>query len=65
MRTLSYTDVCIAAAVKSGKLQMLGREGRFGSFVSIEDDKGIIEVQANWEDAQQRVADVKKRMGIG
>lgn len=44
MLTLSATCVAIASADKAGTLRFDEREGRFGSFVAVCDDHGIIEV---------------------
>ena len=50
MRTLSATCLAIAIAHKIGSLRLVERASRFGgTFIAIEDDHGLIEVQANME----------------
>jgi hypothetical protein len=44
MKTLSATDLAIAKAERAGYLRITTRTGRFGPFVAIEDDFGVIEV---------------------
>ncbi len=56
MRTLSATCLAIALAHKAGTLRLVEREGRFGTFVCVEDDFGLIEVQDDMAQANARVA---------
>lgn len=59
MRTLSATCVAIASAHKAGTLNLVVRASRFGgTFVSIEDAFGVIEVQDDMALAEARVAGV-------
>jgi len=60
MRTLSSTCLSIALANKSGTLRLVEREGRFGSFVSIEDAVGVIEVADSMAAAQARVQEAAR-----
>lgn len=62
MRTLSATCLAIAIAHKNGSLRLVERASRFGgTFIAMEDDHGLIEVQANMEDAKLRIAAIIKR----
>lgn len=57
MRFASATDLAIRIAAKAGTLRFVERPSRFGdTFVSIEDERGVIEVQDTMADAQARVA---------
>ncbi len=55
LKLLSSTDVAIALASKAGALRLVERQGRFGSYVSIEDAVGVIEVAEDMGAAQARV----------
>jgi hypothetical protein len=61
MLSISSTDLAIALADKAGTLQLVERESRFGlgTYVSLEDTHGVIEVQLSWAEAQARVAQVR------
>lgn len=61
MRTLSATCLAIALADKAGELLLVAREGRFGSYVSIEDAVGVIEVADNMAEAEKRRDDLRAR----
>jgi hypothetical protein len=63
MRTLSATCLAIALANKNDSLRLVERAcKRFGgTYVCLEDDHGLIEVQANMEDANLRIAALVKR----
>ena len=56
---LSSTDLAIAVAAKAGTLALVAREGRFGTYVSIEDDVGVIEVHRSASEADARVAAIQ------
>jgi hypothetical protein len=59
MRTLSATCVAIALANREGHLRLVERESRFGgTFISLEDRFGVIEVADDMAAAQARVAEV-------
>jgi len=60
MRTLSSTCLSIALAKKAGTLRLVEREGRFGSFVSIEDTVGVIEITDSMFAAQARVQETAR-----
>ena len=62
MLTLSATCLAIALADKAGTLALVEREGRFGSFIAIEDAKGVIEVALDWAEANQRVSAIRERV---
>jgi len=51
----SATDLAIRIAKRDGHLALVEREGRFGSYVSIQDNRGTIEVADTMELAEQRV----------
>lgn len=55
MKLLSATDFAIATALRAGTLRTVKREGRFGPFVSIEDERGIIEAADDAEEATSRI----------
>ena len=60
LRTLSSTDLAIAVASKAGTLSLTERPSRFGdTYIAIGDDKGLIEVQLTWTEAQARVAAIE------
>ena len=62
MRSLSATCLAIALANKNGTLRLVERNCRFGgTFIAMEDDHGLIEVQSNMEDAKLRIASLVKR----
>lgn len=51
----SATDLAIRIAKRDGHLTLVERKGRFGSYVSIQDNCGTIEVADTMELAEQRV----------
>jgi hypothetical protein len=62
MLTLSATDLAIALAAKASTLRVVERVSRFGdTFVSLEDDRGVIEVHANRDAADARIASIRER----
>lgn len=62
MLTLSATCLAIAVADEAGTLRLSVREGRFGQFVAIEDDRGLIEIAADMAEATARVRAVRQRI---
>lgn len=61
MRTLSSTDLAIALAIKAGTIRLVERASRLGgTFVAIEDAVGVIEVASDMEEANRRIAEVRK-----
>lgn len=58
MQVASATDIAILRAYATDSLRFVNREGRFGPFVSIEDDKGVIEVADNSTAALRRVNEI-------
>jgi len=61
MKTLSATCVAIALASKHGTLRLVERPSRLGgTFVAIEDGKGVIEVANDMKEAMARVAGVSR-----
>lgn len=62
MLTLSATCLAIALADQAGSLRLVEREGRFGSFIAIEDGVGLIEVALSWEEANVRLAQLRERV---
>lgn len=61
MKTFSATCLAIALADKHGALRLVEREGRFGSFISIEDAIGVIETALDWAEANARVSAIRER----
>lgn len=57
-RLLSSTDLAIAVATRKGTLRIEDKQGRFGPFVAISDDHGLIEVADDRPAAERRVAKV-------
>ena len=62
MQIVSSTDVAIAAALRSNRLRVHARMGRFGEFVAISDDKGVIEVAADMKEAAARVDSIRAKI---
>ncbi len=61
MFTLSATCVAIALASKQGALRLVERPSRLGgTYVAIEDDRGLIEVANDMAEAKARVASVAR-----
>lgn len=61
MRLLSSTDVAIALASKAGTLRLTENKSRFNdTFIAIEDERGLIEVQLTWAEARARVEAVAR-----
>lgn len=59
MLTLSATCLSIALAHKAGTLRLVERTSRFGgTFIAIEDDRGVIEVAADTAAANRRIQEV-------
>lgn len=62
MFTLSATCLAIALADKNGHLVMTEKADRFGgTYISICDKHGLIEVQATWAEANARLAALRNR----
>jgi len=62
-RFLSSTDVAIAMAIKAGSLELAEAVSRFGgTYVAISDKFGLIEVADSMAAAQERVAEIKRRL---
>lgn len=64
MIALSSACMAIAIADKAGALRTEAREGRFGGFVAICDNHGIIEVADNMAEAMARIAAIRERMAL-
>lgn len=62
MFTLSATCLAIALADKAGTLRIIEREGRFGSFYAIEDERGLIEVHNDRREVNTRLAAIRERL---
>lgn len=62
MRSLSATCLAIAIADRNGTLRLLDRVGPVGPYVSIQDEKGVIEVALSRAEADQRIADLRRRI---
>lgn len=61
MLSLSATCLAIALADKAGTLRLTERASRFGgTFVALEDERGLIEIADNMEAAQARVREVRR-----
>lgn len=52
---ISATDYAIRVAKADGDLQLVERQGRFGPYVAICDQAGVIEVADDMASAQARV----------
>lgn len=62
MFTLSATCVAIALADKAGSLRLVERASRFGgTFIALEDERGLIEVADSMEAARTRVDALRAR----
>ena len=57
--TLSATDVAIATAIKAGTLTIAEREGRFGPYWTIGDERGTIEVVDTRQEADERICAIR------
>jgi hypothetical protein len=64
MRILSSTDLALALALKGGTLRAEARFGRFGSYVALSDNAGLIEVHNTQAEADARLAAIKKAAGL-
>ena len=62
MIALSSACLAIALAAKAGTLRIEEREGRFGAFAAIADDRGTIEVADSIADAQARINAILERV---
>ena len=62
MQLLSATCLAIAAADRRGTLRLVERVGRLGAYIALEDDHGIIEVALTRGEADQRLADIRRRV---
>lgn len=58
MAGFSATDLAIKIAKRDGHLVLVQRRGRFGEYVSIQDNQGTIEVADTMADAERRVKEV-------
>lgn len=62
LRTLSATDLAIALASKAGTLRLVERPSRLGgTYIAIEDARGVIEVADDLASAEARVAAIRGR----
>jgi hypothetical protein len=59
MRLLFSTDVAIALAIRAGALRVEAKVGRFGDYVAISDDVGLIEVHLSQAEADSRLAAIR------
>lgn len=63
MLTLSATCLAIALADQSGALRFVERPSRLGgTYIAIEDSRGIIEVADDLASAHERVAQIRERV---
>lgn len=62
MLAVSSQCFAIATAAKAGSLSLVEREGRFGSFIAICDDRGTIEVAETRAEANERIASLRERL---
>lgn len=61
MLAVSSQCFAIATAAKAGSLSLVEREGRFGSFIAICDDRGTIEVCDTADEAHSRIRNIRER----
>ena len=62
MLAVSSQCFAIAQAAKAGTISLIEREGRFGSFVAICDDRGTIEVADTHAEASARIDAIRARL---
>ena len=62
MQLLSATCLAIATADRNGTLRLVERVGRLGPYVAFEDDHGVIEVALSRGEADERLADIRRRI---
>ena len=62
MLAVSSQCLAIAKADQAGTLSLIEREGRFGSFVAICDDRGTIEVADTLAEASARLAAIHAKL---
>lgn len=60
MLVFSATCAAIALADQAGTLRLVETQGRFGPFVAICDEVGLIEVANDMAEAQARVEGVRR-----
>ena len=61
MLLLSATDVAIAIAIRANTLRQVERPSRFGgTFISLEDEAGVIEVHMTQAEADDRLAKIQE-----
>ena len=59
---LSATDLAIAFAIRSNTLRVETRSGRFGDYVAVSDDTGLIEVHNSQAEADDRLAAIREAL---
>lgn len=65
MLLLSVTDVSIALALKAGTLRFVERASRLGgTFIAIEDDRGVLTVEGDMTAATTFVRAIELRAGL-
>jgi hypothetical protein len=62
MLAVSSQCLAIAQADKARALSLIERDGRFGSFVAICDDRGTIEVADTLAEANERLDAIRARL---
>lgn len=62
MIALSSQCFAIATAIKAGTLRTERHGGRFGEYIAICDDRGLIEVASDAQEAQDRIAEIDRRI---
>ena len=62
MIALSSACFAISLAAQAGTIRIEEREGRFGTFAAIVDDRGTIEVADSIADAQARINAILERV---
>lgn len=61
---MNITDVYIADAILNNNLTISEHDGRYGKYFVIGDKNGMIETALTEHEVNERVMDIKKKLGM-